>query len=299
MHQAGPGSDVAEDVHAWAQQALALLMSLDGIRRVGLAVVEGGGRRLHFTSAEIETEPSRTWCHVDAFDDVPLNAAIRTGRPVLGTLAALHPSYPAFIDRQHGTGTVALAAVPLVVGGDTLGGFVLFYDAAPAWDEEGHDRLTTLGTRLGSGLRDAQQRQSSAPDAWAPTAAPAAVVAQFEVRSDLSDVAAARRHVRSILLEWDIDTETTEIATLCMSELVTNAVIHAGSGCAVHVSHDAGVVSVAVRNAGPALTPAAAAVPDDPLRVHGRGLQIVDGLASRWGAESDSVGMTVWFALDT
>ena len=43
------------------------------------------------------------------------------------------------------------------------------------------------------------------------------------------------------------------------------------------------------------------AAPDDdpdPLRVHGRGLQLVEALADRWGSERDAVGTTVWFSLE-
>jgi hypothetical protein len=32
--------------------------------------------------------------------------------------------------------------------------------------------------------------------------------------------------------------------------------------------------------------------------VHGRGLQLVEALSSRWGYELDADGTTVWFVLD-
>ena len=37
---------------------------------------------------------------------------------------------------------------------------------------------------------------------------------------------------------------------------------------------------------------------DDPLQVHGRGLRLVDALATRWGYDLDACGTTVWFTLD-
>jgi len=36
---------------------------------------------------------------------------------------------------------------------------------------------------------------------------------------------------------------------------------------------------------------------EDSLQVHGRGLQVVEALASRWGYELDVEGTTVWFEL--
>ena len=34
------------------------------------------------------------------------------------------------------------------------------------------------------------------------------------------------------------------------------------------------------------------------MRVHGRGLQLVEALSDRWGSERDAAGTTVWFALE-
>ena len=36
----------------------------------------------------------------------------------------------------------------------------------------------------------------------------------------------------------------------------------------------------------------------DPLAGHGRGLQLVEMLTSRWGSELDADGMTVWCELE-
>ena len=37
---------------------------------------------------------------------------------------------------------------------------------------------------------------------------------------------------------------------------------------------------------------------DDPLRVFGRGLVLVDALADSWGSEADVTGTTSWFVLE-
>jgi anti-sigma regulatory factor (Ser/Thr protein kinase) len=84
---------------------------------------------------------------------------------------------------------------------------------------------------------------------------------------------------------------------LCLSELVTNALIHTPTGCAVRVLLDDGVLTTTVRDAG--ASDAGTVEPlEDPLRVHGRGLQLVEAVAARWGSELDSVGTTVWFVLE-
>ena len=37
---------------------------------------------------------------------------------------------------------------------------------------------------------------------------------------------------------------------------------------------------------------------DDPMRVFGRGLVLVDALSDSWGSVRDAVGTTSWFVLD-
>ncbi len=282
---------------SWARHALDALTELHGVRRAGIGVSEGGGRRLNFTAAEHPGESPATWCQIDAYDDVPLNTAIRRGRAVVGTLIELQTSHPTFAERQAGTGTVALAAVPLVASGRTLGGFVLFYRQAPRFDEPGMRELMELGAHLGETLERTRSTQPGGVTSWLREPAQGALVARLAIASEPAAVGHARRELRAALAGWGIDEDTAQTVELCMSELVTNAVVHAASGCHVQVVNDAGAVTVEVRNAGPGpdLTQ-----PDgrDPLQVHGRGLQLVDALTSRWGSSRDDSGFNAWFVLN-
>ena len=124
-----------------------------------------------------------------------------------------------------------------------------------------------------------------------------AQVALFAVPSDPAAVGTARQELRAALSGWDVDRDMTETAALCMSELVTNAVVHAGSGCHVQVTWGAGALTVEVRNPG---SPPDLPEPDqrDPWQVHGRGLQLVDALTSRWGSDRDVDGFSAWFVLE-
>lgn len=86
-------------------------------------------------------------------------------------------------------------------------------------------------------------------------------------------------------------------AELLVSELVTNVVVH--TPCAqvgVDVSTDARADSlrVAVRDSDPA--PPQPQEPE-PGRPGGRGLRIVDAVASAWGCERLDRGKEVWFVL--
>jgi anti-sigma regulatory factor (Ser/Thr protein kinase) len=294
----GRSQTKSDAVTAWSQDALELLGGLPGVHRVGLALTEGGGRRLRFTANDRDNSERPAWCYIDAYDDVPLNTAVRTGQPVTGTLDDLAGRYDAFVANQRGTPTAALAAIPVISAGQTFGGFVLFFDDPKTFGPDQRRELEGLGADLGATLRRAQRGQervpSSLPDQPVP---PGAVAAFHEVASIPASVSVARRFLRRALEDWDVNQETTDTAVLCLSELVTNSVIHADSGCSVRVVLEEDVLTVIVRDSG---VPQAASgeLVDEPLQVHGRGLQLVDALAARWGSELDLVGTTVWFAME-
>ena len=85
---------------------------------------------------------------------------------------------------------------------------------------------------------------------------------------------------------------------LCLSELVTNAMIHTGAGCELRVVLDRGVLTTTVRDGGPSVVVDLSSATVDPLAVHGRGLELVDSLSTRWGSDLDAIGMSVWFVLE-
>ncbi len=102
----------------------------------------------------------------------------------------------------------------------------------------------------------------------------------------------ARHFVRARLTAVGADAELVEDAELVTSELVTNAVMHAGTP--VHVAvvvDDAGVtLEVHDRNAAPPRLGAAAS----PGARAGRGLGLVDALSSDWGFARGRGGKVVW-----
>jgi anti-sigma regulatory factor (Ser/Thr protein kinase) len=283
-------------VAAWTDDAFATLTGQAAVHRVGLALVEGGGRRLRFTASDRQGTPDVDWCDVDGYDDVPLNTVVRRGDPVIGSLDDLRERYPAYVGRQGETPTVALAAVPIVAAGQTLGAFLLLYDRPQAFDRRQRLALAQVGRDLGAALRRARSAERARPKpVQADPPPPGAQLATHDVDGDPAAVAGARQFLRSTLQEWHVDEEPADNATLCLSELVTNAVIHSHDGCLVRVVLQDRVLTTTVRNWGGEAPESVASVAD-PLQVHGRGLQVVDALASRWGRDDD--GSSVWFALD-
>jgi anti-sigma regulatory factor (Ser/Thr protein kinase) len=87
---------------------------------------------------------------------------------------------------------------------------------------------------------------------------------------------------------------------LLVSELVTNAVRHAGlaSGDPIRLAIDAddGALRVEVLDRGSGFEPRAPA--PDPARASGWGLFLVEQLADRWGMEGADPGTRIWFEVD-
>ncbi len=135
--------------------------------------------------------------------------------------------------------------------------------------------------------------------------------------------AVSRHFVAHTLRSWSLH-PLLDDAQLATSELVTNAVLHAGTPLMLSISSDNGSVEIAVFDGSPTLptvrphrpdlasdlvTAAAAeaalgtTVDDRDPRVHvgssgsvagGRGLLMVEAIAADWGASALSDGKAVW-----
>lgn len=288
------------DIEAWARSALKMLTGLPGVLRTGLALTEGGGRQLLFTASDRVTGLETEWCEVDAYDDVPLNNAVRTGKIIRGTLEELSVGYPEFVGRQ-GPEVRALASAPLSADGQTLGGFVLFYAAPQPFDDAQLDLLDDIGKRLGKRLGKNLRRGRRGTDLSRSLAAEplptGARAATHVVTGDPQAVALARQFARTTLAAWDIADDAVANAVLCISELVTNAIIHTHAGCEIRVALRDAILTVTVRDGGTTAAPPRSSG-HNPLAVRGRGLEVVAALSARWGSELDGFGTTVWCELD-
>ncbi|ELS57049.1 SpoIIE family protein phosphatase [Streptomyces viridochromogenes] len=113
-------------------------------------------------------------------------------------------------------------------------------------------------------------------------------------------VASARSFVRDTLQGWGF-ADIVDDAVVLTSELVTNAVVHAGTSADVLcLRSDDGVrIEVADRYPEREIPLQGQAVNmGSPDREGGRGLQLCAALASRWGVEYTPTHKQVWFQLD-
>ncbi|MEW2403505.1 SpoIIE family protein phosphatase [Streptomyces sp. NPDC046862] len=113
-------------------------------------------------------------------------------------------------------------------------------------------------------------------------------------------VATARSFVRDTLQGWGF-ADIVDDAVVLTSELVTNAVVHAGTSADVLCLRSDDGVRIEVADRYPEreiplqTTPINMGSPD---REGGRGLQLCAALAGRWGVEYTPTHKQVWFQLD-
>ena len=105
----------------------------------------------------------------------------------------------------------------------------------------------------------------------------------------------ARRFIAAALPEAAVS-EAREIAELLVSELVTNAVVHAASPVEIAIDRGDETVLIKVRDAdtGPLVMRAGGG---SELDEGGRGFLLVDRLAEAWGTEHQGGRKSVWFRL--
>jgi anti-sigma regulatory factor (Ser/Thr protein kinase) len=106
----------------------------------------------------------------------------------------------------------------------------------------------------------------------------------------------ARRFVLDQLAE--VPRDTRDQVSLIVSELVTNAIVHAATGYTVALNLDAQTLTLEVADRGDG-RPSPADAPPPAEQQHGRGLLIVTELADEWGVipNSNQPGKTVWVKL--
>jgi anti-sigma regulatory factor (Ser/Thr protein kinase) len=114
---------------------------------------------------------------------------------------------------------------------------------------------------------------------------------RFEASED--SVGAARRFVTGIIS--DTPTDVQDSVAVMVSELATNALLHASGGFEVAVDRSELTVSVSVSDRGDGAPVLQSPKFSEP---HGRGLRIVTALSDQWGVSATSDGKAVWFHIN-
>lgn len=119
----------------------------------------------------------------------------------------------------------------------------------------------------------------------------ALAAARAKLAPELQSAGRARKFVDETLRRWDCG-EQLDVVTLLVSEVVTNAIVHAGTEVEVSVELKEEAVRIEVTDKEAGLPKPRDAAEED---TSGRGLALVDAMASAWGVESRPGGKVVWF----
>ncbi|MFN2524029.1 MAG: SpoIIE family protein phosphatase [Mycobacteriales bacterium] len=105
----------------------------------------------------------------------------------------------------------------------------------------------------------------------------------------------ARRIIEAAVEEAQL-TDLVDEALLLVTELVTNAIVHAGTELELLVSTDGPTLRVEVSDRSPGAIPVVRDQPSE-TREGGRGIFLLDALATEWGTRHFGSGKSVWFQL--
>jgi anti-sigma regulatory factor (Ser/Thr protein kinase) len=117
---------------------------------------------------------------------------------------------------------------------------------------------------------------------------------RFDPRAE--NVRDARDHVADLLRQRGWSDTAVEKARLVISELATNAVLHAQTPFEL-TCHIDGTARFEVRDWDPDSMPLV--IDPTPNRAGGLGLRLIDAIATDWGVESHSEFKVVWCTIDS
>ena len=118
-------------------------------------------------------------------------------------------------------------------------------------------------------------------------------IATLPLSEELAMVGRARHFTRDVLADWGLSA-LRDHAELLVSELVSNALLHAGSPGQLRIFRDRVLTLEVTDSDGHAPRLRRASVAEEG----GRGMYLVNELAHRWGSRSTPEGKVVWLELE-
>ena len=110
---------------------------------------------------------------------------------------------------------------------------------------------------------------------------------------EFESVRSARQFVRDVLERWRLE-DREPPASVLVTELCSNSVLHARGAFTVSLTSEENVLRIAVRDSSRRLP---AEKSHSQRAMTGRGLLLVDAYSDEWGVELHQDGKTVWASL--
>lgn len=119
--------------------------------------------------------------------------------------------------------------------------------------------------------------------------------AAMEMPAEPTAPSRVRHWLKAQLGAWQVPEAVIGSAVLCISELTTNALLHAGTAAQVEIDLSPERLLVSVADSGTRGTVTRART--DTLSSRGRGLGLIEQLSDAWGTDPTVRGSTVWFEI--
>ena len=121
--------------------------------------------------------------------------------------------------------------------------------------------------------------------------------ARVDLVPRLQSTRTGRHAAKEILTGWGVPSWAVDDAVLIVSELVTNAVLHAREEAALALEIEVADVWMRISLAdGSAVRPLARQASHEDET--GRGMAIVEALSDRWGVDDHHGGKRIWFEVN-
>jgi hypothetical protein len=223
------------------------------------------------------------WSPLRPTDAVSLAAAFLHREPVwLSSLAERDRRFPALAGAT--VGSRSLCAVPLRLNGPAFGAVGFSFGMSHPFAPVDRNFILAVGHQCALAADRVIGRD------------PSPVEGTRVVLDGALSPALVRRAVR--LVAGGLDERLLADAQLCASELVTNAVLHAGSPVRAEVQVRGTRIRIEVADHSELVpTERPVGVPYDPAAPGGWGLAVVASLAHRWGTAVHARGKRVWAEL--
>jgi PAS domain S-box-containing protein len=160
------------------------------------------------------------------------------------------------------------------------------FTAGPSLEQAADEILAAMAAPAGEPPDDVTLLLAQIPG---PPLASAAITLPAEPRS----VTAGRQFTGKTLAEWG-HPEHTDTACLLVSEILTNALSHARAPIELRVHRSATEIVTEISDDSPRLPQRRLAGPGDES---GRGLMLVEALATQWGTRPGPAGKIFWFTI--
>lgn len=168
--------------------------------------------------------------------------------------------------------------------------FKRFFGSVPwPWIPGGIDApaRSLQATRAGGGMPDI----GLDPPRLDPPRLDSLQLDSLQLGPQLDAAARSRTFVRAALLSWGLE-DLLDPVLLLTSEVVSNALLHAGTDMVVRVQQDGSGVRVDVAD-GSGVPPVRRRLSSSATT--GRGVQLLDNLSDEWGWIPSLQGKSVWF----